>query len=404
VSALPKASIDAGGVAPPNGVTTAHGIVSGVRKKWFNVSNIANLSGSKVAVQISMRERKCHSRAERSGATRNEKGTIAIPFVRAVADAAVAHGVAAETLLTAAGIRPALLRIDASRVSPEQYSRLWRRYIDVLGDEFFGQDPRPMKPGSFALLCRSVVHCADLGRALIRAARFFDVFLDEHGLTVSRSEQRARLTLVQRGGGSPRPFGHETLLVIAHGLACWLVGRRIPILAAAFAYPAPAHAVEYRDLFGPQLKFAAPETYVEFSAAFLDLPVVQSEASAKEFLRLAPANILLKYKSTQSLSTRIRRRLRQILPDDLPDLEQVAREMNAAPATLRRKLKAEGQTYQGIKDELRRDLAISYLSETELSIRDIALALGFLEPSAFHRAFRKWAQTSPGAYRRGDFG
>lgn len=350
-----------------------------------------------------MRERKYHSRAGTPGAARNEKGTIAIPFVRAVAEAAQANSVAPEVLLTAAGIRPALLQINASRISPEQYSRLWRSYIEHLGDEFFGQDARRMKPGSFALLCRSVVHCVDLERALVRAGRFFDVFLDEHGLQISRSEQRARLTLVQRGPGNARPFGHETLLVIAHGLACWLVGRRIPILAAAFAYPPPVHAAEYRDLFGPQLSFAAPETFLEFSSSFLDLPVVQTETSAKEFLSLAPANILLKYKSTQSLSTRIRRRLRQILPDDLPDLEQVAREMNAAPATLRRKLKAEGQTYQGIKDDLRRDLAISYLSETDLSIRDIALALGFLEPSAFHRAFRKWAQTSPGAYRRGDF-
>ena len=356
-----------------------------------------------MAVQISMRERKYHSRAGTPGAARNEKGTIAVPFVRAVAEAAQANGVAPEVLLTAAGIRPALLRINASRISPEQYSRLWRSYIEHLGDEFFGQDARRMKPGSFALLCRSVVHCVDLERALDRAGRFFDVFLDEHGLQISRSEERARLTLVKRGAGNARLFGHETLLVIAHGLACWLVGRRIPILAAAFAYPPPVHAAEYRDLFGPQLSFAAPETFLEFSSSFLDLPVVQTETSAKEFLRLAPANILLKYKSTQSLSTRIRRRLRQILPGDLPDLEQVAREMNAAPATLRRKLKAEGQTYQGIKDDLRRDLAITYLSETDLSIRDIALALGFLEPSAFHRAFRKWAQTSPGAYRRGDF-
>ena len=50
--------------------------------------------------------------------------------------------------------------------------------------------------------------------------------------------------------------------------------------------------------------------------------------------------------------------------------------------------------------ELGADLAITYLSGTQLPIRDIALSLGFLEPSAFHRAFRKWAHTSPGAYRR----
>ena len=90
----------------------------------------------------------------------------------------------------------------------------------------------------------------------------------------------------------------------------------------------------------------------------------------------------------------------QVLPEDLPDLDAMARELHLAPATLRRRLKAEGHTYQVIKDDLRRDLAITYLSGTQLPIRDIALSLGFLEPSAFHRAFRKWAHTSPGAYRR----
>jgi AraC-like DNA-binding protein len=348
-----------------------------------------------------MRERKSHI-SSRAGVRASAKGTIAISFVRAAVEAARAHGLAPAQLLAPAGIHPSLLKIDASRVSAEQYAGLWRTYIERLGDEFFGQDARRMKPGSFALLCRSVVHCKSLEAALQHAARFFDVILDEHGLALSRAGARARLTLLQPEGAPARPFGHETLLVIVHGLACWLVGRRIPILAAAFAYPEPLHSGEYPDLFVAQPRFDAPATMLEFPATVLDLPIVQSEDSAKEFLRQAPANILLKYKSTQSLSARIRRRLRQILPDDLPDLESMARELNTAPATLRRKLKAEGQTYQAIKDDLRRDLAISYLSATQLPIRDIALSLGFLEPSAFHRAFRKWARTSPGAYRRAE--
>jgi AraC-like DNA-binding protein len=189
---------------------------------------------------------------------------------------------------------------------------------------------------------------------------------------------------------------------MVYGLACWLVGRRIPILHAGFAYPAPEHSAEYLVLFSNSLRFEQPRTFIEFDAAFLDLPVVQSERSAKDFLRIAPENILLRYKNAQSLAARIRRRLRHELPHKLPELEILAREFHAAPATLRRRLKAEGQSYQSIKDDLRRDLAITYLSSTSKSVREIAQALGFLEPSAFHRAFRRWAHTSPGAYRRGD--
>jgi AraC-like DNA-binding protein len=71
-----------------------------------------------------------------------------------------------------------------------------------------------------------------------------------------------------------------------------------------------------------------------------------------------------------------------------------------AAATVRRRLQEEGESYQSIKDQLRRDLAISYLSDSGRSVVDIALELGFAEPSAFHRAFKKWTGASPGEFRR----
>ena len=74
---------------------------------------------------------------------------------------------------------------------------------------------------------------------------------------------------------------------------------------------------------------------------------------------------------------------------------------SASPATLRRRLSEEGESYQSILDELRRDLAIALLGETSLSVAAIAIELGFAESSAFHRAFKKWTGASPGEYRRG---
>jgi AraC-like DNA-binding protein len=109
----------------------------------------------------------------------------------------------------------------------------------------------------------------------------------------------------------------------------------------------------------------------------------------------------LKYKNGSSISAKVRRRLRQRLPGDVPDFEELAVDLNIAPATLRRRLHEEGASYQGIKDQLRRDLAISYLSDSDRNVMDIALELGFSERSAFHRAFRKWTGASPGEFRRG---
>ena len=71
-----------------------------------------------------------------------------------------------------------------------------------------------------------------------------------------------------------------------------------------------------------------------------------------------------------------------------------------APATMRRRLLDEGESYRSIKDQLRRDLAIGYLSHSQRSALDIALELGFCERSAFHRAFLRWTGVSPGEFRR----
>ena len=91
--------------------------------------------------------------------------------------------------------------------------------------------------------------------------------------------------------------------------------------------------------------------------------------------------------------------MRQAQPVDWPDSEAIAAALNMAEATLRRRLKQEGTTYQSIRDALRRDLAIARLADTTQTIAEIAHALGFAEPSAFHRAFRKWTGVRPATYR-----
>jgi AraC-like DNA-binding protein len=78
----------------------------------------------------------------------------------------------------------------------------------------------------------------------------------------------------------------------------------------------------------------------------------------------------------------------------------LADDLQISSSTLRRRLEAEGQSYQSIKDQLRRDMAIDLLSFSQLSVMDIAGELGFAETSAFHRAFKKWTDANPGEYRR----
>jgi AraC-like DNA-binding protein len=286
-----------------------------------------------------------------------------------------------------------------ARVSVKQYGELWRLVALTLDDEFFGQDARRMKAGTFAMVCHAVLGCKTLGQALERSLRFYALILDDIAGKLVRQGSEAAIELHEKRAPG-RVFAHEVLLMLLHGVACWLVGRRIPVLRAQFSYPKPAHSAEYRLMYSTNLSFQAAHTALVFHASHLDLAVVQNERTLKEFLRNAPENILVKYKNASSLTARTRRRLRQCLPGELPEFETLAAEMNMTPATMRRRLHDEGTSYQSIKDQLRRDLAISYLSHSDRSAMDIGLELGFSERSAFHRAFKKWTGASPGEFRR----
>lgn len=330
-----------------------------------------------------------------------ENGNISIHFVRSAIEPVIERGLDADALLRGAGISPALLHTPQGRVTPQNFSALWLSVAAALDDELFGQDSRRMKVGSFAMLSQSLVHCATLRSALQRMARGFNLLLDDFHCSLDTGNGHASIVIAHTPGRTRSAvFGCETLLMMQHGLACWLIGRRIPILRASFCYPEPARSAEYGRMYSSELHFDQPRTALAFEPSFLDLPVIQDQRTVHEFVRQAPENIILKYKNTNGLAAQIRRRLRSAGRDQWPSFEGFAERLHMTPSTLRRRLLDEGASYQDIKDQLRRDIAIEYLCHTSSSVTDIACELGFSEASAFHRAFKKWTGANPGEYRQ----
>ena len=286
-----------------------------------------------------------------------------------------------------------------SPISAESYGALWRAVSDRMGDEFFGLGGRAMVPGTFTLIGHSVLHAGNLRRALPRALRFLGVtIVDPHGELVVKD---GLAQIVLRDAGAPRSaFVYRTLWIMLHGLACWLVGRRIPLRLVNFRCAEPSRGADYRLFFGAPVRFDEEVNRLAFDESFLDLPIARSERALKQFLRRAPANILVRHRYDAGLAARVRDRLRRQQPGDWPSVEQMARILRMPCSTLRYRLAQEGQSYATIKEEIRRDLASALLLEGEKKVSDIALELGFAEPSAFYRAFRKWTSKSPGAFQR----
>jgi AraC-like DNA-binding protein len=337
---------------------------------------------------------------------KHDRGTISVSLVEQTLALARARGFDALPLAEAAGITGPLLASPRSRVSASQYGALWSGIARALDDEFFGQDSHRMKSGSFVAMTQTALSARNGAQALARAVGFMRLVLDDLDAQIETQEGRVRLRFVAREGAKPPAmFAYATWFILVYGLLCWLVGRRIPLLAARFHCAEPPAAHEYRLMFCDDMTFDQAGSYVDLSPVFLDLPVIQTASSVKPFLRDAPGSFIVKYRNPGSLAARVRKLLRALPMAGWPAADQMAERLHVAEATMRRHLKQEGYTYQSIKDDLRRDIAIGELQHTSRTIADIAATVGFAEPSAFHRAFRKWTGMRPTDYRlaRADF-
>lgn len=309
----------------------------------------------------------------------------------------------AEPLLESAGLSPELLRDPQQRISDHQFVAIMLGLMKLTNDEFFGLGGKKRTPyGSFAMMCYGLIHLPTLHPALARGLRFYDLFTEDLHLRLQVKKDVAEVSM-NWDDPSVDPLYNttESVMTVIHRLSSWLIDQRIPLIEATFTYPAPAHVEEYHMLFHCPLRFNQPRNSLTFDAVYLNYPLMQSEESLKKLLRNTAVSLFVPPQNTQLLTAQIRALLGRDFTKEFPEFEEVAAQLALTPQTLRRRLKEENSSYQGIKDQVRRDAAIYYLSRPQLGIAEIAQLMGFSEPSTFHRAFKKWTGLTPGEYRQG---
>ncbi|MEN5305546.1 AraC family transcriptional regulator ligand-binding domain-containing protein [Pseudomonas sp. TWI628] len=328
-----------------------------------------------------------------------DSDSVAVYFLNAMLHALRGQPEVLEARLRGVGIDPALLGQAQARVPAKAFARLWLEMIELLDDEFFRLDSHGMPLGSFALICRGLIQEPNLEKALRQCMSSFALFLRDLRGSLTLRGGRAVIS-VQSTIADPltRVYAEETYLVLMIGLLCWLAGRRIAIDRTELAVARPAQDDDAL-LWGPDLRLGSGRTEVEFDSAWLRLPVVQDLAGLKTFLRSAPQGLVIRFRNQNGLVAEVYRHLRARRYGQWPTLAAMAEQQGISASTFRRQLEREGRSYQQIKDEVRRAMAFERLREGTLSIAEIAEQAGFQEPSAFHRAFKKWTGQSPGSYR-----
>lgn len=166
-----------------------------------------------------------------------------------------------------------------------------------------------------------------------------------------------------------------------------------------FAYPRPKNISEYKRIFNCPIRFDQPLT-----AIYLDKKVVQEKVVTSDYRLL---QLLIQYAQEKlatmegqlGFATIVKQSIINLVKPQFPTIEQVAANLNLSVRTLQRRLKEEGLTYKQVLDELKRQFAIDYLTNKDLSVKEIAYLLDYAEPSSFIRSFKRWTGKSPKEFR-----
>lgn len=329
----------------------------------------------------------------------SDKDTISMHLVREALLQSCPAGSDSHALLQRLGIDPQSVQQPDGRLPSQTYAALWRRLARQCDDEFFAMDPRGLPLGSLAFMGRASVVQASVGDGLETALQYLGLALAHLKPRLLRERSIAQIVLDEPHPAPQRAFAYFTLWMIVHGLACWLAGRRIAILAVDLRCAAPPFCDDYRVMFSENLRFDRPTTRMIIAADSLDQPIRRTVQELQQFLAHAPGNILVRYRDPSSLGRRIRTDLLAQDPAQWPDAARLAKRLCLSLSTLRRRLAEEGQSYQGVKDSVRRELAVSWLADPQISLVEVAERLGYADHSSFYKAFRKWFGCNPGHYR-----
>lgn len=284
------------------------------------------------------------------------------------------------------------------QISQTDMNRLWHAAANLTGDECFGlRMGQNFTSPIMQLLALTAQSSETAGAAIHRIIRFIQVFSTQ--VQLYSVEEEHSLTAYFEPKGAAHPLQIEAL--VARCATSWkelVPADGLPLVTEVRLSGESDRRMECERLLGTRVRLGSKRIAIRLSMAALQTRLPNSDAFLLKRLE-ASLEDMLEDLPNVDFAEQVKQRIRVLLSEKDISEDLVAQPFNVSPRHLRRKLSETCTTYEKLLDEVRMELAIKLIQENRLNLGRIAFELGFLDPSSFTRAFRRWTSMSPTAFR-----
>jgi AraC-like DNA-binding protein len=302
------------------------------------------------------------------------------------------QGLDRAVLLVKSGLTEDIIADPDGRIPTKQMVRLWQTLIDELDDPLLGlkvgAGPRVTE---FGLVGYAMLYSDTLLDALSRLARYQRILSEAIRFTLNEKSDSYELAWVMQPALMALRHPVESNVHLVLRAARELTGISVSPLAVELPTPPPANQAEYKKTLGCPISFGCDRAAILWRPEQMLLPTVAADDALAGYLdELADIAVGPLDEGFDSTTTAVRRTLWSLLPSGRPGIGRTAREMGITVRTLQRRLSDEGSSFSVVLDTLRRDVTAELMADGRQPAADISFLLGYSEPSAFYRAYRRW--------------
>ena len=310
-------------------------------------------------------------------------------------------GLDQQQLMARAGLSAEMLQDPDARIRHSYMMELWRVVREGRENEPHGlRAAQTLHASELGVVGYAMIYSESLLRALHRLVRYSRLLSEAVQYQVQ--ERDDRIVLVAEAHSNLLAMWHPVVTSLAVTLTVLreITGEPVAPLEVRLQPPSPAETDEYREFFGCPVRFDKARAAIVFSRSQMQLPIKAADPVLSGYLDQLAGHVLGSLQAPpESFVDQVRRALWYELSAGKPEVWRIAKRLKTSPRTLQRRLTQSGTSFSALLEQLRRDLSGRLLLDRKLAVSEVAFLLGYSEPSAFQRAFRRWQGQSPSQFR-----